>query len=367
MKNCWRDVKATIWLKEHPSTSPAYSVTIQINFKQIQRIYKLSRSTVRRLQCFQQGRKVTNQEELKEVYISNNMNEDAKNLIIEYLCPPQNPRTTKMIQKHIEMKLRESYKSHKISKFVCEEMRYSYKKGSSRPAKYGTKRVQLVKVLHWAELLKLFLDGKVVINVDESSFDRSVKNQYSWLPRGKNAPIINDTIQGKATLIVGTWSTGEWFSVAIVGTVNSVKFCVFLKLLEIMLQEIYSDEEDFPIVVLDNAKTHTSKLSKKLIGHLAYGVKFSAPDWPEVAPVEQVFKKIKSKLRSSEGISIINFEKEKGLATIFRLLHSIEPNSSVNDWIQIIREARRTIISFNDIAIRFADDEKQFTGIRTSY
>ena len=44
-----------------------------------------------------------------------------------------------------------------------------------------------------------------------------------------------------------------------------------------MLQEIYSDEEDFPIVVLDNAKTHTSKLSKKLIGHLAYGVKISAP------------------------------------------------------------------------------------------
>ena len=109
---------------------------------------------------FPAGRKVTNQEELKEVYISNNMNEDVKNIIIEYLCPPQNSRTIRIIQKHIEMKLRENYKSHKIRKFVSKEIRYSYKKGSSIPAKYGTKRMQLVKVFHWAELLKLLLDGK---------------------------------------------------------------------------------------------------------------------------------------------------------------------------------------------------------------
>ena len=35
-------------------------------------------------------------------------------------------------------------------------------------------------------------------------------------------------------------------------------------------------------------------------------------------PVEQIFKVIKSKLRSIGGISIINFEKEEGIKKIFR-------------------------------------------------
>ena len=120
------------------------------------------------------------------------------------------------------------------------------------------------------------MNGRVIINVDESSFDRSVKNQYSWLPKGEDAPILNN-VKGKVTFILGSWSTGEWFSVVIVGTVDSLKFCVFLKLLENIFNKSTAKIEDFPKVVHDNARTHSSKLTKRVIELEPYGVRFSAP------------------------------------------------------------------------------------------
>ena len=51
------------------------------------------------------------------------------------------------------------------------------------------------------------LNGKTLINVDESSFDRSTRNNYSWLPKGEDNPIVNDRVSGKATLILATWNT----------------------------------------------------------------------------------------------------------------------------------------------------------------
>ena len=204
------------------------------------------------------------------------------------------------IKKQIELKLGEIYSNHKKAVFQ-KEIRYSYKKGSSRPPKYATNKVQLAKVLYWIEILKLLIDGKVVVNVDESSFDRSIKNQYSWLPIVKSEAILNDSIKGKATLILATWSTGDLFAVITVGTVDSKKFWVFLKLLEYVLKENSDEFKNLPTAVLDNSWTHSSNLTKKVIKHLAYDVRFSAPYCPEVTPVEQAFGKIKSKLRNLGG------------------------------------------------------------------
>ena len=242
-------------------------------------------------------------------------------------------------------------------------MRYSYKKGWSRSYKYGTKRVQLVKVLYWFELLKLLIEEKIVINVDESSFDRSIKNLYSWLPNNENAPILNENIKGKATLILGTWSTGEWFAVVIIGTVDSFKFWIFFKLLELVLKEAYEDIQALPIVVLDNAPIHSSKLSKRILKNLYYEVRFFAPYWPEVAPVELAFKKIKSKLRSLGGTAVINFDNEKGIAKIFQLLQTIELASTVQDWINTVKVSKESIIKFKVEMMEDRNDEDSFEQI----
>ena len=136
-------------------------------------------------------------------------------------------RTIPMTVKHVEAELKEFYPIQKMRNFVKTEMKYTYKKGSSRPPIYGARRTQLTKALFWTELLSFIGKGEVVINLDESSFDRSTKSEFSWLPVGESCQIINDRLKGRASLIQATWNTSEWLAMVWLDTINSKKFWFF--------------------------------------------------------------------------------------------------------------------------------------------
>ena len=42
-----------------------------------------------------------------------------------------------------------------------------------------------------------------IVNIDESSFNRSVRSHYSWLLRGSSHPILNTFLTERATVIFG--------------------------------------------------------------------------------------------------------------------------------------------------------------------
>ena len=269
------------------------------------------------------------------------MSEKAQRLIKDYLSPPSKPKTISMVKKQLESQLDEIYSEQKIKNFVKKEMRFAYKKDSSRPPKYATRHIQLVKFLFWTELLDLIAKGEVIINIDESSFDRSVKREYSWLPIGQSFPIINERIKGRACLILAIWNTGEWLSMVVSETVESKKFWLFFKILEFVVCRYYQSCNKFPTVIWDNARTHSSQLTKRIIKDFQFSVRFLAPYCPEVAPVEKAFGIIKSKMRAIEGSKLINFDKPGGIELIFELIASISQYSWRHEWIEIIKEWKR--------------------------
>ena len=223
-------------------------------------------------------------------------------------------------------------------------MKYTYKKGSSRPPIYGARRTQLTKALFWTELLSFIGKGEVVINLDESSFDRSTKSEFSWLPVGESCQIINDRLKGRASLIQATWNTSEWLAMVLLDTINSQKFWFFLKILKEIISRWDGNNQKSPIVIFDNARTHSSKITKSIIKELDLQVRFWAPYWPEVAPVERIFGKIKSKWRVLGGSMSIDFSKRKGVELIFRIINSIKKDSLMKAWIDVIKEAKMSII-----------------------
>ena len=156
-------------------------------------------------------------------------------------------------------------------------MKYRLKKGSSRPPKYMQRHIQLVKVLLWTELLSLLHRTEVVISVDESSFERSIKRQYSWLPKGKSSAIIIDRLRRKTSLILATWSNGKWFAMVIVGTVDSLKFWVFMRFLEFVIKSEQDYLSILPTLIVDNTKTHTSKITKDVLSKLIFKSRYLAP------------------------------------------------------------------------------------------
>ena len=65
---------------------------------------------------------------------------EAESAARSYLLPPWQPKSIPMIKKYIESKLRESYSTREIRNYVKCQMKYSYKKGNSRPPSYAEKR-----------------------------------------------------------------------------------------------------------------------------------------------------------------------------------------------------------------------------------
>ena len=123
----------------------------------------------------------------------------------------------------------------------------------------------------------MILRGETIINVAESSFDRSIRSNYSWLPRGADSSILYDRVKGKATLILKTWNAGEWIRVVIIGTVDSIKLYIFMKLLELIVKAVYPNDGKMLTMLIDNAKTHTSKFTRKIISKRAFKTRYLAP------------------------------------------------------------------------------------------
>ena len=185
----------------------------------------------------------------------------------------------------------------------------------------------------------------VIINIDESSFNRYIRREYSWLSKGRSTPIVNDRTKRRAWLTLATWNTGVWLAMALSETMDSKRFCLFLKILELIISRHCHNFEKLLTVIMDNARTHSSRLTKKVIEGLEFKIRFLTPYCPEVAPVERVFGLIKSKLRFIGGTQSINFDKQEGIELIFELIISIREDSWKQTWIGVIREGRRSIVS----------------------
>ena len=115
--------------------------------RQVKRLYKLSESTLRRLII---KTKLIDKAEDAAKYSPKSLNplsQKAQRLIEEYLSPSSESKTISMAKKQIEFSLGEINSEQKIKSFVNKEMKFAYKKGSSRPPRYATRCIQTVKFL----------------------------------------------------------------------------------------------------------------------------------------------------------------------------------------------------------------------------
>ena len=199
--------------------------------------------------------------------------DEAKTFITKMICPPCPPITIHEIRSEIISKFSETYSVHIIKNFVKNRWGYSYKRACSRPPKYAQSSIKSAKGLFCTELLRMLHREELIFNVDEWSFTRSVKSHYSWLPTGRSSALINDVWRGSASLLFATGSNFQWFAVIKPGTVNSKIFSIFMKLLEKVLDDAEVIDKTRPLVIIDNAKTHTSRFTKAVMKSLKLDVK----------------------------------------------------------------------------------------------
>ena len=134
----------------------------------------------------------SNKTKVKVNLISNykKLSKEEENWLMINTTPPQPPLT---IEK-LNLKMNEIYgfkeRKRDIKFYLKTKLNFSYKKGSSKPPPFVNTGNKLFQVIYSSKMLKNINSDKILVNIDEASFNRSLKNNYSWMPKGITSSII---------------------------------------------------------------------------------------------------------------------------------------------------------------------------------
>ena len=121
---------------------------------------------------------------------------------------------------------------------------------------------------------------ELVVNIDGCSFGRYVKTNYSWLPKGKTHPIINEICRGSANILLGLLIEGTWLWMILDWPNTSNTFLNIL----VHSEEVYRytwNQGSLPVkVMLDNASVHLTQKVKRLSSHLSLELNYFPLYWP---------------------------------------------------------------------------------------
>ena len=277
--------------------------------------YSLSESTMKRIfRMFEEGG-----QRLKrwssELGINIFKSSRVKNEAIDFIFNQEVPFTSKDVCISLKEKLNVDIDRRTITKFMKNELSMSFKKASSRPIQIDVKIIQRLKALFSIMLTKQLDKIEWVVNLDESSFSRLTKQNYTWLLKGVPGSVKNIQFSWSINLITAISTTGASYSSMANKTTDSDWFIAFFHKLfkEIEIKE--GIDRRMVLLILDNAPCHQSNkvtgyLEVKHIKHI-----FLPQYSPDLAPVELFFGRVKqlvkgcrkrsTNLNKSEGVDLI--------------------------------------------------------------
>ena len=179
----------------------------------------------------------------------------------------------------------------------------------------------------------------------KQAFNRSLINNYSWLPKGINSSILNINAKGRWSMITAVWWDGEFIVQIFNSTINSQLFQQFLCVLNYALKYEIKNCIQNVIICMDNAAIHTSKSTIKVLSNMKHKTNFFPPYWPHLAPVELFFKLIKSKIRSNYSKIQLDFSGTSGRDWICKVWSAITTQAVKKIWICFIKQAKKWILN----------------------
>ena len=175
-------------------------------------------------------------------------------------------------------------------------------------------------------------------------FNKDLKRDYSWLPKGVTSSIVNQIHSGSNSLITAFWSDGEFICAVLNSTVNSDRFQAFLWIIKYFLELRKIDVISKSIIMLDNAPYHWSKRTKEIMQKLELNISFLPPYSPILTPVEQFFKIVKTKVRWTGITNGKYLNSASGIQFVLSTWNTLSLNHLKHVWIEFVKVAFKIII-----------------------
>ena len=189
-------------------------------------------------------------------------------------------------------------------------------------------------------MLREIRDEALLVNVDESSYNRSIKRNYSWLPVGSSNPIINDRWFGHTSIIFGLVSNGEWLWINVDETTKSSDYWHFIMLLKKFLDSLKLSNRGAFKLLVDNASIQYSKESRRTWAYNGFEINTIPVYSPNLAPVELLFASSKWYIRGQSALGKIDFRNRSGKVTIMNSFARLEKEFYIGLWFEFVKQAK---------------------------
>ena len=146
-------------------------------------------------------------------------------------------------------------------------------------------------------------------------------------------------------MISAFFSNGEFLLSVYKSTINADIFCNFISIIKYWCRSNNIDIKEKIIVVLDNASYHSWKQTVEFLQANKIKTHFLPPYSPTLAPVEILFKYLKSNIRKQSSSNFINFESSSGIQAIKQACSQISKKARHNAWREFIKEGSHSILS----------------------
>ena len=268
-----------------------------------------------------------------------------KSMIETFVFSYSKPKTAKDVWKYIYEESGVKAPIHLVREYMKDNLRLSYKIGKPRPALLDEDKSILIKSYFAIKIAQTIQHIKVMANIDEACFSRTLLKKRSWLRKGFEDIVTNIKHSGSMSLISWIKNSGCSFNAAVSGTIDSHIFLEYLKALLNYLEAQHSTWSSHILLILDNASFHRAKIVRDYIESRGTNVAFIPAYSPEFAPVEKYFGVIKDLVRRNKSHSFLNWKTKEGINRIADWIIKISSVTIAKMWRVFFKELKVSLDS----------------------
>ena len=199
------------------------------------------------------------------------------------------------------------------------------------------------KALFAVKVVNLLPKIRLILNLDEVCLTRNLKQQYSWIERGQSKWIRNSQFTDMIAIISTIFSWGTSFNGVFLWTINGELVKNYIENLISFISKRVDVKLSEVLLVLDNCPKHKWKQVSKFLREWGMNIVFLPGYAPELAPIEIMFKNLKSRVRSSKEKGYSKLISQNGTKTITSILRRISPVEVQKWWQQFYKEIQNNL------------------------